>query len=130
MPYAALCDQAVGKRTHFLESTPQHDRFQTIVMVQMDMRGCHAKIVMIMLQRCEAAGQHALVMIIDIADHGNAMMRFVGGLALLLKPPAHQIAERFGAILIAVAFDQAIELFGKGFVYRDGNPAHDFYLNE
>ena len=121
---AAFCDQGIGKGADFLETAAQDNRFQAIVMVEMHVHGRDADVVMRMLARDKSAGQFALMVVVDVADRGNAKTGFLHDLPVLLQMTAQEVPKRFRAIDIAASFDQVVELLRQGFVNGDGDASH------
>ena len=95
-------------------------------MVEMRMHGRDRQVVVVMLQRRQALGQIARVVVVDIREVGDAMPRAAGRRALAcgFEMLAQQIPDRFRAVLVAAPLDQRVELARQRLVQRNGDSFH------
>ncbi len=73
VPDAALGLQLIGEAADLLDRTLEHDSFQTVIMVQVDMRGSEDKLVVLVLHGRQARSETALVVIVGIGKIGDAV---------------------------------------------------------
>jgi len=95
----------------------QDDYFQAIIGVEMHVSGGENVFVRVMLNFVELIREMGAVVVVDHGkrgDDGFVAVNLVGDQAI-----ANQIAQSFGAILVAVRGNPAIELIEQ--VFFDGN---------
>jgi|HubBroStandDraft_1064217.scaffolds.fasta_scaffold786608_2 hypothetical protein len=115
--YAAHGQHVIGEVLHFSAAAFHEDYFQAIVGVQMHVGGGEDVFVRVMLNFVEPIREMGAVVVVDHrkrGDDGLVAVNFIGDQAI-----ANQIAESFGAILVAASGNPAIELFEQ--VFFDGN---------
>jgi len=108
MTDATLGGDLVRKGLYGTARTPEYQRFQTSVLVEMDVDRGDGHIVVVMLASCEATRQIALVMIVDIAECCDAGLPGTGS-RLACQGFPDDVADRFRAALIAPVFGQPID---------------------
>jgi len=66
MPDTAFGHQALRKANYHVGFSAQNYRFETILVIQVDMHCRHCQIVMVVLNRREALGQFPGMVVIDV----------------------------------------------------------------
>ncbi len=114
--HASFRHQRIRKLSYFGHGSMQDDALEAILVVEMGMHCGYRQVVMVMLQMRQAFREFALVVIIDIAQVGDAVtgcrMRASGGLQL----SAQHVAHRFGAVAVAASGNQLIEILRQIFI--------------
>ena len=72
----------------------------------------------------EAVGQIARGVVVDVDQRGDAVAVLACVLRCLLHSGAGEVADRFGAVLIAVLLDHAIQFDHEIVVEGDGDAVH------
>lgn len=124
VPNAARGHDKVGKIFNTLNRTSQDDHFKAVIMIHVHMHAGQCKVVMIMLYRGNATGKVTFVVIVNVAERGDAMASTSffqpGGLQLV----AYQVAHRLRAICIAARAYKFVKLFGELVIQRYGETFH------
>jgi hypothetical protein len=119
VPDARLRDDSIGTGAYIGGSSLQYHRFETIVMVEVDVLRGDREVVMIMLNLRYPIGKLALMMIVDITDRRDAPFRLTRGNFGLAQRFTNQITESLRTIKVALALDQFIESIGQIIIDRD-----------
>jgi hypothetical protein len=105
--HAACCQEALGRFADTIARAGQHDDFETVVVVEVNMKRGTDGIAEVVLHRREPLGEIANVMIVDERERGDAQSAFAElGLGHL---GADQVAQNFGARDTA-RLDERIEI--------------------
>ena len=100
----------IGKVLNLAHITLQYSDFQAVVMVDVYMQRGDGQIVMMVLGGDNPAGQIAFLMLIDISQHRKTL-NAVFLRCLLRQGVAQNIADGFGAVIVASALAQAFQRF-------------------
>lgn len=101
-------DQFAGDLVHFVAAPPDHDDFQTIVLVQMNVQaGIHGHM-SLMLHVGQKIAQVMYAVVIHEGDHPDDFGIRLADL-FLNEVVSDQIADGFRAILVALTADASIE---------------------
>lgn len=121
---AARSHDKVGKIFNALNRASQDDHFETVIMIHVHMHAGQCKVVMIVLYRGNAAGKVAFVVIVNIAECGDAMASTSFFQPSGLQLVAYQVAHRLRAIGIAARAYEFVKLFGELVIQRYGEAFH------
>ena len=75
---------------------------------------------MIVMRAGDAVGHYFFVVVVNIADHANRMPCLRRFLARFFQCLPNQVANRFGAILVAYRLDQLVKIRCQVVVERNG----------
>ena len=124
MTHSSFRDGGLGEFADALGGTAQDHDFQTILMVQMDVQSREHQVVMLMLGMRQATRQFPLMVIIDIGEGSDRMVGGAFSQTVLFEAVAQQVADRFRAIFISLAFDIAIEFLQQRFIQGNCDSFH------
>lgn len=124
VPHSGLGDGRVGELPHLLAVSLQQHDLETILVIQMNMQGREHQVVMGMLGVGQAAGQFALMVVVDIAQTSDRMLRFGLLQTFRLEALAEKVPNRLRTVLISFPPDIAVEFLQKPFVQRNRHPFH------
>jgi len=114
----------IGETTDISGRTTQDNAFYAMLMIQMRMHGGNGQIVVVMLEPDQAFCQITLVMIVDVAEVGDAMPGLFIRLAQQFKLPPQQVTNCFRPVAITSHPNQPIELSRQFSVERYGETFH------
>lgn len=127
VPDAARRHDGIGETFHAPDVAAQDDDLQAVVVIHVHMHARQRQVVMVVLHRGDTAGEVGFMMVIDIAEGGDAVafaaLIQAGGLQFL----AYQVAHRLRAIgiparvyeLVKLLTELVIERYGEAFHYID-----------
>ena len=116
MADTALGDDLVREIAHPLDRPFQHNRLDTLIMVQMRVHGGDRELMVGVLNIRQTFGELTFVMIIDIREIGHAGATGVVRLGTALQVRAQDIAHRLAAGGVSPLFDEFIKRIGEPFV--------------
>jgi len=108
--HTALGDDGLCKSVHRLHRSLQHDRFQAVVVVDVDMLGGKRQFMVRVLGLHEPPCQVEFVVIVDIGQGSHAVPGFLGFQLFLSQSDPDQVAHCFGTIGVTVGLDIPVEL--------------------
>jgi hypothetical protein len=124
VPNAARSHDKVGKIFNALNRASQDDYFETVIVIHVHMHAGQCNVVMIMLYRGNTAGKITFVVIVNVAERGDAMAP-----TSLFQPSgfqlvAYQVAHRLRAIRIASRAYKFVKLFRELIIQRYSETFH------
>ncbi len=125
VPHAALGDHVLRKMLDRAGLALEHGHFHATVVVEMDVQGGQRQFVVIVEGLGEALRQLAGSVIVNIHQGGDAIALGVQSFGRLADTGAGQVADGFGAVLIAAAGNDAVELDHELIVDRNGHALHE-----
>lgn len=111
--HAAPGDELVGKLPHAPQRSAKNACFKTVIVVEVDVKRCHRKIVMVVLRIGELPGKVALVVIVDVGQDADAATVGILFCALSRQESTQQVAYGLGAAAVAQPLPVALECFGQ-----------------
>ena len=66
MPHTGFGNDVVSEFAHMIYGAFEHDRLETLLVIQVGMHGGHRQIMMRMLNTGQSLGKTAFVMIVDV----------------------------------------------------------------
>jgi hypothetical protein len=79
MPNSFLGYHLLGKLANGLRRTPQADRLKALVVIQMHVHRSRRQFMVSVLQRRQAFGQLAFMVVVDVGQAGHAKAVVLGG---------------------------------------------------
>ena len=100
----------IGKATDVTRTSLEHDALDAMVVIEMRMHRRDRQVMVVVLQRSQALGQVALMVVVDVGEIRDAVRARVTLLAEPVEVRAQDVAHRFRPVAVAALLDQAIEL--------------------
>ncbi len=122
--HAPLGNDGIGEIANIIRWPAQNHGLQTGIVVQMDVKGRQAEIMMIMLALGQPTRQLALVVIENIRQTADAMGGGAAFQPLALQFFANNVAESLGPVQITVSGHELVELNQKVVIQRYGDSFH------
>jgi hypothetical protein len=122
--YAAFGDDGIGKITHPLHRTLEHDALDALLVVEMGVHRRDGEVVVRVLDARQALGELAFVMIVYVGQVRDAGAPGVALLAVALQVGAQHVPHRLAACRVAAMPDQLVEGGRQTLVERYGETIH------
>ncbi len=126
MTHLRLRHQRVGECLHLRGWASKHDRLEAVFVVEVYVHRRQYQIVAGMLNGGEPFRQITGVMVVDVAQRGNAVGCLLPRKTLRAQKSTQNVANGFGPVLISLPVNQVIELPREIFAQRDRESLHGF----
>jgi hypothetical protein len=120
----ALRHDSFGEVHHRLRRPTQNDSFDAILVIQMRVHRGNGYVVVVVLHARQAACELPFVVVVDIAQCANAMLRGAFANPGIPECASHEITEGLRPVTVALFFDQAVEGVGQVIVHRYSQTSH------
>lgn len=122
--HPGLGHHRLGEGLHLGRRAAQDHHFDAVIVIQVGVGGGHRQRVVGVLHVGQPQRELALVVVVDVAQGGDARPVRLGLGAGLAHVGAQQIAEGFGAVGVAALGDEGLEGIGQIIVQGNGEAFH------
>ena len=130
MTNCCLGHDDIGKTLHPAYRTAKDDRLETVIVIQVNMQARSYQIMMVMLHMCDAAGQFARLVVINVSQVSDTVPAGLLVEVLRVEPCPNQVADGFRAVAVTVPGEKTLEIVDEFIIQCDRQSLHVGFLSQ